>query len=598
MKTTAKSIPTEKRTLPTSAQARTALALASFAMANLLSANAALLVYEPFAYPDGWLTGQGGALGTVGTWTARNSLNYTEAVDNWRIHQEGETSGIVVDPGPPVRYNTFAGTVTNLPTSGGYVGLPGPLDVGRGPEEDFEIGRYMDGYIALDPSVTASFQSNTITWFSYVAVQAWDRNMEVPQLQLATDPSPYESRNSLYNLSNGGSGIGAGGGPPRNDRFDIMPRYHRGGNNYSLMGTPATWQDDAFTAPDATATMPWVASDADGFGAANIIVGKIEWDADTGGEDAITVVRFLETDELTEVAFEALVAAKPDLSSKNWTANKPNLDQSQFDTLNFAGVKFFLDEIRIATTFAEAVTGGAVGLQLTIVPNGSDFDLAWNSRAGMLYDVKSSADITAPRSTWTLVRGDIEATPPANLLTVPASAGPQQFYVLEARRNPTRFADDFEHGIGGWATGSEGFTGTAWELGEPSNVGPAGAHSPTNCFATNLQSDYGWDANVWLRSPAIDLTGASGATLEFWQFTAIELGSDFGSIQILDAGNNTPLAVVTAVVDGTTAEWVPFAAALPPEAVGKRIKIEFRFQSDSFGEFAGWYIDDVQVRVQ
>jgi len=121
------------------------------------------------------------------------------------------------------------------------------------------------------------------------------------------------------------------------------------------MGAATGWTDDAKNAPSATATMSWDASDDDGFGAANIIVGKIEWDADTGGEDIITVVRFLDTDVLSEAEFDALVAAKPDLSSANWTASKPNLDQSRFDTLNIAGTKFFVDEIRIGTTFADVV---------------------------------------------------------------------------------------------------------------------------------------------------------------------------------------------------------------------------------------------------
>ena len=31
------------------------------------------------------------------------------------------------------------------------------------------------------------------------------------------------------------------------------------------------------------------------------------------------------------------------------------MDQSQFDTINLSGTKFFVDEIRIATTFAEAL---------------------------------------------------------------------------------------------------------------------------------------------------------------------------------------------------------------------------------------------------
>ncbi len=340
------------------------------------SASASLLVYEPFAYADGWLTGQGGALGTTGAWTAyQTSLNIdpdgdgplepVANVTDWRIHQEGDASGVVVDPGLPVERNMFDGTVANLTTTGGYVGLPGPEDLGLPPDADVEIGRYMDASIAMDPSVTATFQSGTTTWFRFVTVQAWDRNMEVAQLQLATDPSPNESRNTLYNLTNSGSGIGAGGGPPRNDRFSIMPRYHLGGDNYNLMGTATGWTDDAKTAPD-DAKLSWVSSDADGFGAANIVVGKIEWDADTGGEDVISVVRFLETDTLSEAAFDAMIAAQPNLSSANWASNKPDLDQSRFDTLNISGCKFFVDEIRIATGFAD-VMGDVTDLTAELV---------------------------------------------------------------------------------------------------------------------------------------------------------------------------------------------------------------------------------------
>ena len=38
-------------------------------------------------------------------------------------------------------------------------------------------------------------------------------------------------------------------------------------------------------------------------------------------------------------------------------ANKPSLDQSLFDTLDFAGTKFFVDEIRIGTTYGDVTPG-------------------------------------------------------------------------------------------------------------------------------------------------------------------------------------------------------------------------------------------------
>jgi len=315
-------------------------------------ASAVVLVYEPFAYPDGGLTGQGGAIGTTGNWTADETFN-----GDWRVHQEGDQAGIVVSPGPPVVRGMFDGTVDNLPTFGGYVGLPGPEDVGEPDlDRDFEIGRNLDASIALAPNVTASFQPGSTTWFSYVAAKAWDRNEETPNLTIGTDPSPSGSR--AASLINAGSGIGTGGGPPRNERTNIYPMFFDGGNVHTVNGAPANFQDDA-TGPDVDGEMIWQENDADGnFGAPNVVVGRIQWDADTSGEDIISVVRFLEDDTLSEAAFSDLIAAIPNLSSANWAvaANKPNLDQSQFDTLNIAGLKFFVDEIRIGTTF-EDVTG-------------------------------------------------------------------------------------------------------------------------------------------------------------------------------------------------------------------------------------------------
>jgi len=311
-------------------------------------AVAAVLVHEPFAYPDGWLNGKSGALGTTNAWTA-----WETSSGDWRVHQEGDRANIVYDPSLT---NTFDGTVANLPTSGGYVGLPGPDDTGADPTLDHEIGRNLDASIALHPSVTATFQSGTTTWFSYLAVQAWDRNEEFPNLTIGTDPSPNGSR--AGSLNNSGSGIGTGGGPPRYERGTIYPMFFEGGTVHNLNGTwGGDWRDDAF-GPGIDGEMTWVASDADGFGAANIVIGKIQWDADSNGEDIISVARFLETDTISEAAFNALIAARPNLSSVNWSpANKPNLDQSQFDLINVAGLKFFIDEIRVATTFHEVVSG-------------------------------------------------------------------------------------------------------------------------------------------------------------------------------------------------------------------------------------------------
>ena len=361
--------------------------LAVGAMAE--SAWADLLVHEPFAYADGILTGRSGALGTTGPWASHEFVN-----GDWRVHQEGDTSDVGLsgsnNANDPLGFNAFDGTVDNLATSGGYVGLWGAEDWGDPDPHSGEPGRHMDAHIALDPFVTASFTSDATTWFSFVSVRGWDRNEESPQLMIGTDPSPDNARGFHWPAAAVGKhGIGGGGGPTRGNYGDVFPSYLQDGTSHTtpggylggVLGGHDGVQD--VLASQGTAdgvleggvqTMIWVDNDDNGdFGAPNIVVGKIEWDADTGEEDIISVVRFLETDTLSEDAFDARIIAQPPLSSANWPSNKPNLDQRLFDTLNFSGTKFFVDEIRLATTFADAVP--SVGTRpLGDVNNDGDVD--------------------------------------------------------------------------------------------------------------------------------------------------------------------------------------------------------------------------------
>ena len=375
------------------------------------SARADLFLHEPFNYPEGSLTGRSGALGTTGEWTSYESLH---PADGWRIHTEGTTTGIVVDPGPPVGRNMFDGKVANLPTTGGFTGLPGPDDVGEpDPDRDFEIGRYMDASIALAPSVTATFRTKSTTWFSYVTAHGWDRNQETAALTLATDPTPASSRS--LTLTNGGHGIGSGGGPPRNNRLHILPRFYQDGVAWNALGPVTAWSQDSMTVPFATGAMSWAATDARGFGTPNIVVGRIQWDSDTNGEDVITVAAFRDTDTLTEEAFLNLIALKPDLSSATWLAAKPNIDQSQLDTLNLSGTKFFIDEIRIGSSFSDIIGASAPTTPFAIVSHSFNpatrvLTLTWTSEPGASYSVR----YTRNPADWSRELDD----------NVPASSGP------------------------------------------------------------------------------------------------------------------------------------------------------------------------------
>ena len=363
------------------------------------SVNADLLVYEPFDYADGsTLTGQGGALGTTGLWTAHETHN-----GDWYVHGEGMSADIVVAPGPVL--NHFDGVVENLPTSGGYVGLPGPDDVGRGPDEDFEIGRNMDASIALDPSVTATFATGTTTWFSYLSIKAWDRNEEHPNLVIGTDPAPSGSRGDNYGgIGNGFSGFGTGGGPTRNNRTRVYPMFYDAGQYSNVNGQiPNNAYNQAAFEVSAADSFVWEENDTEGnFGTPNIVVGKIQWDAEAEGQDIITVVRFLEDEILSEAEFDASVADQPNLSSANWDVDKkPDLDQSQLDVITIMGLKFFVDEIRIGTSFDDVSGGSAPNApafaitEIDYAPVEDTVTLTWRSREGQNFVVRYSTDLTS-----------------------------------------------------------------------------------------------------------------------------------------------------------------------------------------------------------
>jgi hypothetical protein len=254
------------------------------------------------------------------------------------------------------------------------------------------------------------------------------------------------------------------------------------------------------------------------------------------------------------------------------------------------------------TSLGDLIGGGEDRLGLQVRKSGPGMlELSWNSAGGELYNVRSETNpANGDPNTWPIFNGyqNLAAAPPRNILTFPRPADSERFFVVEAFPAPpvTVFEDDFENGVGGWTMGSEGAGGTVWELGDP-GVGPFGANSPVNCFATNLDSDYGFDAIVWLRSPSIDLTTAGGATLRYAEFRDIETGFDFGTVRILDAGNNAELAVLDATIDGVTVDWEDVKKSIPAAALGKVIKIEFRFTSDDIQNYAGWYLDDILVTV-
>jgi hypothetical protein len=153
------------------------------------------------------------------------------------------------------------------------------------------------------------------------------------------------------------------------------------------------------------------------------------------------------------------------------------------------------------------------------------------------------------------------------------------------------FSEDFD-GVSppnfpaGWTSGTNlsDAGNTAWELGSPSAVGPSAANSLPNCVATGLDDNYGIDTDIWLRTPSIDLTLETEATLSFNEFSGIEASGadlDFGTIRILAASDLTELAVVETEVEGASDDWDEHSTVLPSAAFDEPIVIEFQFRSDA-----------------
>lgn len=239
--------------------------------------------------------------------------------------------------------------------------------------------------------------------------------------------------------------------------------------------------------------------------------------------------------------------------------------------------------------------------------------IGWTSVAGKLYDIVNTPDLSIDPDNWPVVpeAANLTATPPLNMRTFAQPAESTLFYAVVEKDPPPLFFDDFETD-NGWTVGAYGGDGgnTNWERGAPGSFVSAGlppltgANDSVNCFGTNLNADYGANANIYLRSPAIDLMGEglTGASLTLHQYLDTEVLNlnDIGSIRVLKASDLTQLGAD--VVTGLTGipapggnDWNKATYDLPNAAIGQTVILEFQFNSDDIEFYSGWYLDDIIV---
>lgn len=176
--------------------------------------------------------------------------------------------------------------------------------------------------------------------------------------------------------------------------------------------------------------------------------------------------------------------------------------------------------------------------------------------------------------------------------TTDLPAGQSAFYRAVVLAQSALFTEDFETGAPGWTHGG---AGDNWEVGAPVN-GPGAAVSGANVYATSLTGNIEPFSNCYLRSPAIDLTGATRATLTFQQWLNIDPDPNFHwtTVSVLDAGSLTVLHQFPRE-SGATGGYVQRSLQLPAPVLGHNVILEFRLECDGFNLLEGWYLDDVQV---
>lgn len=257
--------------------------------------------------------------------------------------------------------------------------------------------------------------------------------------------------------------------------------------------------------------------------------------------------------------------------------------------------------------FGETVASAGSNLALTVANDGDNLTFTWNSSAGQIYNLRSETNLTTAPITWPIFGDnmDIAATPPTNTLTVPRSADARRFFIIEEFEAvpETIISEDFE-GDGGGFTASVG-AGSAWEQGAPNSSGfnliavTEGNNGSTGCWGTDITDPAALiipTTDSFLRSPDIDLTGSSTASLSFAE--AIDFSIDTtGVVNLYDSATDALLGTIYTAVDAepNTSSWAAAGTFDLSAGLGLNVYLQWELDHVDGIDFIGWYIDDVVV---
>ena len=276
------------------------------------TAHATLLVYEGFNYTLGQsLNGQTGGTGFAAesAWTAGNTGGSAPYLS--------PNGTAICDATTQTLWN---GTVTSVPQTGKYAGGPEPAG---NPSSGFNGNKTGDEWAAraLHPSVTSTFSLGNVTWMSYVEASNFKANGNGTGGSFAIAQGNLGSATGSNRgwTSYGGSAIGIGVDSNKKFRAAFWDASTAG----ALTGTPGA---------------SWLTT-----GAPQISIAKITW-GDASTPTTIQEATFDDGTILTEAAFNAAAVSF-----------STTFDPSTFTQLALGGARYNVDELRIGTTFDDAI---------------------------------------------------------------------------------------------------------------------------------------------------------------------------------------------------------------------------------------------------
>ena len=227
-----------------------------------------------------------------------------------------------------------------------------------------------------------------------------------------------------------------------------------------------------------------------------------------------------------------------------------------------------------------------------ILADADSVEIGWDTQLGASYTLNCA---TSPAGPWSPLAADLtsESSQYTDSPLIDAA-----FYQVVKIPPPPILRTSFEadEDLSGWTVSY--YFGTpppVWEVGVPTS-GPSAAHTGTQVYGTNLDGNYSLLDEAGLRSPVIDLTGVSQASLTFYHWYSLEEIFDYGYIYVLDEAGNRLIPDPIASFTGTSNDWELGLVPLPAAAIGQRIRLEFYLYSDIQITDIGWYIDDVEVK--